>query len=469
MNTVYTPTLQWTACEILACAILDLYPDTQLIEGSLSGFSYHYDFIFKKPLGDQYIPQVEERMRSLITDNVGLSVSTMMRVNAIEFFQHHKQYFKAEMLIQDKSQLVEIVKIGGFHDLLFGSVLETTKDAAANKIISITEVLRVVNGEDRPVTRITGLVANDKQQLKQLQKDFQQARNRDHRIVGTQQNYFREIVPQTWAWLPQGVQIKDKLRLLWAENVKNQQFLEVSSPKIGPLTKFSNNLYEVFVDLEGEEHTLIPSFSETHAQLFSKLEASQQALPVKWAEWGTVYKQVKASQRVGLLNEPAIIQDIFTIFCGVDSLRDNLISSLQFIHQISTIFGFEHHWYVCARRQRNSPIREGWDAAAATLVDALQASGIGSYLEEAEPVRVGPKVEMRIRDVYQREWVCGYLEVNLLAPQRYELAGRLSRGMTQRPSMITGSLFGSVERFAALLIEQVSGEKIQQLLNSLQK
>ncbi len=463
----YTLTLQWTACEMLACAIQDLYSDVQLIDGSPSGFTFQYDFLFKKPLNSEFIPQIEERLRALITENAPILESTMMRTNAIEFFKHHKQFVKADILAHSKSQFVDIVKMGSFHDTVSGPVAKNSKEIAAYKIISIKQEMRIVCGEELEVTRIQGMVATDKQQLKQLQKEYQSAQAKDFRVQGEQQQLLKEIAPGSWVWLPQGFKIKESLYHYWKKTLENQDFSQVSSPKLLPTSQFSKNMYSVLVDIDGEDSLLISSASEVHACLYGQLEERSRVLPVRWAEWGTVFHQVPSGQVVGILNEPVHIQDIFTIFCSPESLCDQLISSLQFFHQMSTIFGFEHHWYVCAQRQRNSPVREGWEAAAKTLVDALQASGINSYLEDAEPVRVGPRVEMRVRDVYQREWSCGYLEVNLGAPQYYELASRISRGGIQRPSMITGSLFGSVERFAALLMERLTGERLQQVLKDL--
>jgi threonyl-tRNA synthetase len=411
------PTLHRSLAEVVASAILDLFPHAKLIGSAINELGFHYDFYFSQPISKEYLPQIEERVRFLITEDLPIESVTMLRTNAIQLMAHRKQVLLVEQLEALKTKFVDLCRIGDFYDLSAGPFTPTTKALAAYKLFDISEMK---GEEELEIIRITGTAASDKQTLKTFLKHLESARARDHRTLGPQKKYFTFLPSGQLVWLSKGAALLHALQAYWRKGVGHRQFPEIQRDPTASL------------------------------QEIAKLVATDS---LRWAEWVQISRTEEVGYTHNLMDHTHATMGLTYAFSGMKELGHELISSLQFIREMITILGFEHEWILRARTHKKTPAFPEWDAGVATLVDALKQCGIAYRVDEENLVRHGPWAEVQIRDVYQRAWSCGFVEIDFNLPKHIKVFSKPHQGQTHCPAMVVSSLFGSVERLAALLIE----------------
>lgn len=462
-------TLRLSTAELLAYAVTDLFPEAKLIEGETTDFGFHYDFHITQPVDDYVITLIEEKMRSLIKENLPVRSLDMMRENAVTLFQHRGQDIKAEIISQETHNIVPIMQIGDFYDYCPPPYISNTQEIAAFKIIKVESASIPISGEDIPVVRFSGVVFHDKISLKKSLKAKEETKKRDHRVLGKEMNLFSgkdEVGLGCWLWHPKGTLLRQLLIDWWKGENNQRKFEFLTSPnlvKASLMQKsglFGNRFREeplpVF-SLEGVDYTWRAALSPFHALFFKSTQHSYRALPIRYAECAEIFTNQRNRQLWGLLQARTSFTDVAHTFCSPKQVVSELISSLQFIDRIIKMLGFEYHWCLGSRGQKYSGTLASWDEGFAWIVQALEACEFKYVTDPLENARFGPFVEARLVDSLGREWQGPQVTIDLNSPERYVLRYQESNGEMYAPVMIAESLFRSLERFIAMLIEHYGG------------
>ena len=449
--------LRLFTAEILACAVFDLFPGVLLDEGENTPTGFYYDFAFKQPINEEYFPQIEERMRSLIMDELQVRHLTMMRKNAMEMFQHQGQFLKVEQLAKMHETVVELMQLGEFYDLC-PIFLKTTKSSTAFKLLSLIPPKKQSN-----VTRIIGTVWPDQSSLKKFLKAFKEAQKQNHMILGQKLNIFAPSFhsgEEYWLWSPKGAQICEKLFQWWSKEQIEQGFQIVSTPSLVSkdlLKKAGLSEQAAFspsFTIEEIDYAIAPSFSLPHALLFASKSRISAEIPIKFAECGKKYLSIKHSQLFGMLQTRECTTDMAHLFCSEEKVVEQLISSLRFIKKIIRMFDFEAKCYLCVSLHQKKAEKLDWEKAINWIAEGAKEVDC-EYTTEATLDLKGPLLEFRLSDALGNEWCGPSIGIDIGLPRHLQLK---YMGKTEKqPVMVVQSLFGSFERFIALLLERSSG------------
>ena len=463
-------TLRQSTAEILAYAVTDLFPQAKMIEGEGTDFGFYYDFSLPQQLDEQAISFIEERMRALIKQNLPIRSLEMMRENAANLFLRRKQDIKAEVVSGSINNIVPIIQIGDFYDYCNPPYIASTNEISAFKIIKIELTSAYLPEKGTiSVTRIYGTAFYDLPSLKKSLKTAETTKKRDHRLLGKEMNLFSakdEVGAGCWLWHPKGTTLRETLIDWWRTEHQQQHFQFLTSPNIAKASlmeksglfghRFHENPLPVF-SLDGADYTWRAALAPFHALIFKSLQHSYRQLPIRFAECAEMFTAKKDSQLWGILRARTFTADIGHLFCTPKQVVDELISSLQFIEKISKILGFEYHWYLGRRGLKYAGTLSNWEQSLAWIEKALAACGFEYTVDPFEGARFGPFIEARLVDSLGREWQGPQISIDLNSPERYVLRYQDSDGEMRPPVMIARSLFRSLERLIAILIEHYGG------------
>jgi threonyl-tRNA synthetase len=410
--------IRQATAEILAYTIRDIVPDTLLVKGQRTDIGFHYDFILKHPLDKESIPVIEERMRINIKKSLSLKTVEMMRENAASLFHYHGQAIQANVALQSATNILTICQIDTFYDNCLPPCALVSTDIAAFKILSITkEKVTIAGSGNLEVTRIAGTAFHDKDTLKKFVKKLEEAKKYDHVKLGKEKNFF--LMGKMPVWLPRGVAIRETLIQWWKREVLGLGYSFVKAT--------------------------------SHTEVLRHFTSSYKNLPVYYAELTDKNSIVEQEMPETLFNAPVYTHDIATTFCTPDQVKEEINKSLQFIRKTSTILGFGHQWYLVTQNNR--------DKAIEPLVEGLKQSGIdfSTEIHKASGVR-GPRIEVRWVDFLGREWAGPTLTLDYHS-SKVDLSYQTSDSKVQHLVMITCSVFGSLERCIALLVEHYALQK----------
>lgn len=437
--------LRQSTAELLACALCDLFPDTQLVTSSISDIGFHYDVVLSQPLDPFAIRMIEERMHAIANSDREIRTFEMMLPNAISYFQHHHQDIKSLFLSTLPDPIVRVFQMGDFIDVCTEPTLESMKGIKAFRLFSTEELTSSLPDiGEVAITRFHGTVFEDSSALKKFLKRAATAKNRDHVTAGKAMQLFtRSHELGCWLWSDNGTLLRNLLWNLCQEIQKSQKIVSIYSDSNDP--------------------------SSDHAAIFQSFSSSQ--LPMRYSSRTTLINSISPTQYHGLFETYSYEKEITTIFCSKDQVVKELISSLHFFEKIIKIFGFEHQWYLLLQRPRGMKGRDQWNQCIEVLQSALMSHGLHSVLDKEGETRYGPRVEVRIADALGRFWPTGYVALDAMHPAAKELQYREDDGTLHQPTMISRSIFGPIERFIAVLIEQLTtqGVSLQAFLEKIKE
>ncbi len=402
MNDTSLKILRKTASEVLAYAVYDLFPGVSLDGGEISDIGFSYDFITDHPLTPEVMPLIEERMRAIIKEGLEITVMEMIPVNAMEFFKHHKLHHLRERLEDSEDQLVQILKIDKFYDICESPCGDTTQEAGVFKLLSLKSL-----GEGK--TRIGGTAFSDKQLLKDFLKRLDRAKGLDFATLGSELQLCLYSEKGT-IWLPKGVALREMLLKFFREEYRKLGFEEI----------FSKRDFAAF------------------PVLFQAKPYLQKDLPQRY---------IQTSSEV----------PIWQVFCQEEQMHQEIISSLQFFDKMVNIFGFRTHYVLCPTRAKSGGGLKNWGKNVDILVQALKSCGFNYETDQQKESPLGPRIEVCITDAIGRRWAGPFLGVDLLHPDRLNLAYKSAEGSLRIVGSLFGSTFESLERLIALLVENYAG------------
>lgn len=464
--------LRQSAAALLAYAVTELFPEVILVEGRVTEFGLYYDFIADQPIDSNAIPLIEEKVRGLVKENLTVHALDMMRENAAQLFEHKNQSVKAQFVLEARENIVQILRIEKFYDYCPPPYIVETGEINAFKILKIEPVKQyfAALGDDVNVIRIRAVAFPEKDRLKKHVKSVQQAKKVDHRRLGKEMNLFspyEEASGCSWFWLPNGVAFQEVLLSLWQKMHKKQRFHFLKSPifikesliKKSGLFDFTPEIINApFTELDGLSYVVPPCLTPSHARMFQANLHSYKELPIRYAECAVVSSIGKDGSLWGLLNNRLTLSDFAHIFCSPVQLETELISSLQFIDKFIKMFDFEYHWNLGGRGQKFAGTLNQWKKAHDSFVNAFEKCGFTYSYHENESKFSGPFAEALLIDSIGREWKGPRISVDFNTPERFGLRYQGPDDEMHAPIMLVRSLFGSVERFTAVLVEHFAGQ-----------
>lgn len=452
--------LRQSAAELVAFAVTELFPGAILADSKISEFDFHYDVIAEQPIDENAICLIEEKVRSLIKENRQVRLLEMMRENAIMLFEHKGQPLKAQLVHEAQENIVSIFQIDDFYDFCPAPYISTTGEVTAFKILNIERATWYFSGEESEVVRIRGTAFFDKKLLKNHIKSLHAAKKVDHRLIGKEMGLFEpmdETSAAAWVWLPNGAKLHKVLYDFWQEAHSKQHFSFIISPHLIKASLIEANqvaIDEEICRIKGIDYSTPFSLTPSHALYCQKKLHSYRQLPIRLAECSNIYLPGAEGKLWGILNSSLVYSDTAHIFCSSEDLEAEIISSLQFIDKFIKMFGFEHYWCLCGQQQ-NSKASNAWKKGQNAFINAFKATGITFDCEKDTGHSLYARAH--IVDSTGREWEGPCLSLHLECPKQFGLHYQGIDKKMHVPMVLKRTLFGSFERFTAVLVEHFAG------------
>lgn len=457
--------IRQAAAEVLAYSLSSLFPGILFAENEVSESGFFYDVCLQQEISDEIIPLLEERMRACVKEAIPITCMDMMRENAMAYFAHLKQPYKAELLQGVADNVVKVYKMGEFADLCHVEPFSNTEEVQAFKILKIESAkASLPSSKHLPVVRIHGTAFANKMDLKKFLKKYEAAKRRDHRLLGQEMRLFtfnEKASPGFLFWQPKGAALRQFLQDFWRKLHPLTEYQPIQTPRFAELAflkKFygKRTIQENF-ELEGNAYASPPNRELLHALIFKMSNYSSLDLPVRYTEWEEKLHDVKNTGLWGLFRSRSQLIDTASIFCSTSQVYKELISSLHFIDKTIKIFGIEHRWFLSSKGQKVAGNLESWNQGYESLAKALEECSIDYSLDKVDSAFYGPCIEVRLVDAIGREWRGPHLGLNVNYPEQLGVQYKGPNDTLHVPIMITRSLFGALELFMGILIEQYAG------------
>ncbi len=458
---------------VLAAAVLDLYPGTRISIGPPIEDGFYYDFEFPDgvTVSEHDLPALEEKMREHIKAREEFTREDVSAGAALERFLAEDQPYKVELiedLVRDEDvHTVSLYTNGPFTDLCRGPHAPDTGRIKAFKLLSLAGAYWRGDASRQMLTRIYGTAFHSKAELDEHLERVEQARARDHRKLGREQNLFlfSELSPGSPFWLPDGMVVLNELTDLWRRENAARGYREVKTPILydvelfkasGHWDVYRENMY--FTDVEDRKMGMKPMNCPAHIQLYKDARRSYRDLPIRYSEAGLVHRHEPSGTLHGLLRVRHITQDDAHIFCTEEQIADEVNRCLDFGYAIYDTFGFVPRLELSTRPDKRIGTEDMWDRAEAALQGALVQRGVEYELNPGDGAFYGPKIDLHMTDAIGRSWQLGTVQLDYVMPERFELTYTGADNADHRPVMIHRALMGAFERFMGILIEHYAGE-----------
>ena len=452
---------------ILALSIKELYPDVKFGTGPAIENGFYYDIQTKNPINENDLKRIENKMRENIKKNIVFKKKSITKKEAQEIFKD--QPFKLEILKELKD--ISIYETESFIDLCSGPHIKSTKELnpKAFKLEKIAGAYFKGDEKNPMLTRVYGLAFNTEKELEDYLKLKEEAEARDHRILGEKLGIFMfddEVGSGLPLWLPNGTILRNIIKNYLYEELEKNDYEFIETPHIGKISlwqtsghweNYRENIYSP-IDIEGEKFLLKPMNCPFHVKIFKSKLRSYKELPIKLAEFGTVYRFERSGTLHGLTRVRGFTQDDAHVWCRQDQLEEELSKLLKHGLKILRKFGFkEYKIYLSTRPEKYAGTEEGWKKATKALEMVLNNHKIDYDIDNGGGVFYGPKIDIKIKDSLNREWQCTTIQVDFNLPDRFQMFYINEKGEKEKPLMLHRALTGSLERFIGVLIEHYAG------------
>ena len=476
---------------ILALAVLEMFPEAQLGTGPATENGFYYDFALPRTLIPEDLEILEEKMRQIIAANYEFLMKEMDIEEAIEYFKKADQPLKVELLEKMKEEgqtKVSIYKTGPLVDLCRGPHLHSTGeiDPQSFRLDKISGAYWLGDENKQQLQRIYGLAFNNKKELKKYLHQREEAKKRDHRKLGKELGLFT-IDSQVGAglilWKPKGALIVNTIKSWFEKEQLRRGYLPVITPHIGRKKLwetsghwgfYNNSMFpplelgqslEDYQDnrpaKESEIYLLKPMNCPFHVTIYNSEKHSYRDLPLRYYEFGTVYRYEKKGELGGLTRVRGFTQDDAHLICTQEQLTSEMNEIIKFARFVlEDVFGFEIKIYASFRDPKSKKYlgeEKQWQAAEETIAKVLEQQGLDYVAEIGEAAFYGPKIDFKVKDAIGRYWQLSTIQFDFNLPERFKMTYIDRRGLEQRPFIIHRALLGSLERFMGVLIEHYAG------------
>ena len=465
------------AAHVMAEAVQELFPRTQVTIGPAIENGFYYDFHTEKPFSAEDLPKIEKKMRQIIEQNQPFTREIWSRAEAIEFFKNKGEHFKVE-LIQDlpKDETITIYKQGKWLDLCRGPHMPSTNHIGmAFKLMKVAGAYWRGDSSKPMLSRIYGTAWRTQEELDTHLHQLEEAEKRDHRKLGKEMElfHFQDEAPGQVFWHHKGWTIYTELLAYMRRKVHNHNYIEVNTPQMldsrfwqasGHWDKYRENMFIINDDSQVQKdknpYALKPMSCPGNAQLYNYGVKSYRDLPIRMAEFGRVFRQEASGARHGLMRVQAFTQDDAHIFCSDEQLEDEVIAMCDLIKEVYTDLGIAENIVInfSTRPEERIGSDEDWDRAEEALQKVLERIEMKWVLNAGDGAFYAPKLDFILTDAIGREWQCGTIQVDMNMPNRLEMSYIGEDGQRNTPHMIHRAILGSVERFIGVLIEHYAGK-----------
>jgi threonyl-tRNA synthetase len=461
--------IRHSTAHLLAQAVKELFPEAQVTIGPVIEDGFYYDFAYKRPFTPEDIAAIEARMRELAQADQKVTRRVMGRDEAVRYFESLGEHYKAEIIASiPADEQISLYGQGDWVDLCRGPHVPSTGKLKAFKLTKVAGAYWRGDSRNAMLQRIYGTAWPDKKQLDEYLKRLEEAEKRDHRRIGRELDLFhmQEEAPGAVFWHPKGWLVFQTLIEYMRERQRAAGYLEVNTPELmdvslwrqsGHLEKFGENMFLTQTPDE-RVYAIKPMNCPAHVQVFKHGLTSYRELPIRMSEFGKVHRYEPSGALHGLMRVRAFTQDDAHLFMTEDQITAESVEVTRLILAIYRDFGFDEVRIKFADRP---PKRVGsdavWDRAEEALKAASTAAGIQYTLNPGEGAFYGPKLEFVLRDAIGREWQCGTLQADFNMPERLGAYYIDEHSQKRTPVMLHRAIFGSLERFFAILLEHHSG------------
>ncbi|MCW0482150.1 threonine--tRNA ligase [Gaoshiqia sediminis] len=467
-----------SSAHLMAEAIEFFYPGTKFGIGPTvdTGFYYDIDLPEGKQLTEKDLAEIEKKMIELARAKTDIVRKEISKADALAMFTSKNDELKQELISELEDGTITLYQQGNFTDLCRGPHLPNTSYIKAVKLTSIAGAYWRGNEKNKMLTRVYGVTFPKQKMLDEYLVLLEEAKKRDHRKIGKEMELFtfsQQVGQGLPLWLPKGTMLRMQLEDFLKKVQKKFGYEQVMTPHIGDVTLYktsghfqkygADSFQTIKTPAEGEEYMLKPMNCPHHCELYKFKPRSYKDLPIRMAEFGTVYRYEQSGELHGLTRVRGFTQDDAHIFCRPDQLKDEFKKVIDIIFIIFKALNFEDYTAQISLRDPNKPEKyigspENWDKAEQAIIEAAAEKGLKTVTELGEAAFYGPKLDFMIKDALGRNWQLGTIQVDYNLPERFELEYIGADDKRHRPIMIHRAPFGSMERFVAVLIEHTAGK-----------
>lgn len=456
-----------TTSHVMAQAVKRLYPDVKLAIGPSIDNGFYYDFDVDRPFSVEELDKIEKEMDKIVKEDLILERFTLPRDEAVKFMQEKGEPYKVE-LIQDLPEGDEIsfYKQGEFVDLCAGPHLPSTGKIKAFKLLSVAGAYWRGSEKNKMLQRIYGTAFAKKSELDEYLFRLEEAKKRDHRKLGKELDLFNILDegPGFPFFMPKGMVLRNILEDYWRQEHKRRGYQEIKTPIIlnedlwhrsGHWDHYKENMY--FTKIDEGDYAVKPMNCPGGMLVYRRRLHSYRDLPQRMAELGLVHRHELSGALHGLMRVRCFTQDDAHIFMTPEQIKDEVIGVIDLIDDFYKVFGFKYHVELSTKPEKSMGSEEQWEKATDALRNALDAKGMKYKVNEGDGAFYGPKIDFHLEDSIGRTWQCGTIQLDFQMPERFDLTYVGADGEKHRPVMIHRVVFGSIERFIAILTEHFAG------------
>lgn len=460
--------LRHSTSHLMAQAVKRLYPNVQVTIGPAIKDGFYYDFDTDKPFTDEDLPKIEAEMKKIIKENIPVIRKIMTKKDAIEYFKKNNEPYKVEIIEDIDADTVSFYEQGDFIDLCRGPHVPSTGYLKSYKLMSVAGSYWRGDSNNKMLSRIYGTAFESKESLDNYLKKLKEAKERDHRKLGKELNLFsfHDEGPGFPFWHPRGMIIYKEVESYIRKENEKRGYIEIKTPAIlneelwhrsGHWDNYKENMY--FTEIDETKFAIKPMNCPGGLIVYNSNIHSYRDLPLRVAELGFVHRHELSGALHGLFRVRAFTQDDAHIFCTEEQLADEIINTIDYYLSVYKDFGFKNfEIFVSTRPAKSIGTDEAWELATNSLINALDKLNIAYKINEGDGAFYGPKIDFNIKDVLDRNWQCGTLQVDFSLPMRFEISYEGKDGRKHTPVMLHRAILGSMERFIGILTEHYNGK-----------
>lgn len=456
-----------TSSHILAQAVKRLFPEAKLAIGPAIDNGFYYDFDVKDPFTPEDLERIEEEMAKIVKEDYKIERFEMPRQEAIEQMERAGEIYKVE-LIKDlpEDAVISFYKQDDFADLCAGPHILSTGKVKAIKLLSVAGAYWRGSEKNKMLQRIYGVSYPKKSQLDEYLERLEEAKKRDHRKLGKDLDLFSilEEGPGFPFFHPKGMVLRNELENYWRQEHVKAGYQEIKSPimlnkdlwvRSGHWDHYKENMYLSKID--ESDFAIKPMNCPGSMLLYKRRIYSYRDLPLRMGELGLVHRHELSGALHGLMRVRSFTQDDAHIFMLPDQIKDEIVGVIELVDSFYDVFGFKYHVELSTKPEEAMGSDEDWDRAIGALKEALEHKGIDYTINEGDGAFYGPKIDFHLEDSIGRTWQCGTIQLDFQMPERFDLTYIGPDGEKHRPVMVHRVVFGSIERFIAILTEHYAG------------
>lgn len=460
--------LRHSTSHLMAHAVKRLYPNVQVTIGPAIKDGFYYDFDTDKPFTDEDLPKIEEEMKKIIKENIPVVRKIMTKKDAIEYFKKNNEPYKVEIIEDIDADTVSFYEQGDFIDLCRGPHVPSTGYLKSYKLMSVAGSYWRGDSNNKMLSRIYGTAFESKESLDNYLKKLKEAKERDHRKLGKELNLFsfHDEGPGFPFWHPKGMVVYKEVESYIRNENEKRGYVEIKTPAIlneelwhrsGHWDNYKENMY--FTEIDETKFAIKPMNCPGGLIVYNSNIHSYRDLPLRVAELGFVHRHELSGALHGLFRVRAFTQDDAHIFCTEEQFPEEIINTIEYYLSVYKDFGFkDFEIFVSTRPKKSIGTDEAWELATNSLINALDKLNISYKINEGDGAFYGPKIDFCIKDVLDRSWQCGTLQVDFSLPMRFEISYEGKDGRKHTPVMLHRAILGSMERFIGIITEHYNGK-----------